>query len=282
MSFTSKDTEEYEHYESYYFCNIIRNVLNNQSAYMRGLNDYHGDGRSIFFEKPFPKWSHFHDFIEFIVDSVYAEKLTHDNLDEQLNAFKQYSTSFSEPVDAAIVSFASLRRYFLAYLSDNDKNLKESCISDLEDFLCLFYEGELYKKYLEQTIKEIFYILFGDRSVLRLYNEMIAESRGLDFNPDDFNVKKTTKNEYLKRLTIPKWVQKAVYHRDKGRCVICKKDLTGLVNIYNKTNYDHIVPLARFGINDVSNIQLLCDTCNQQKKANNNNSSKDYFPWYPI
>jgi hypothetical protein len=282
MSFSRKETEEYEHHESYYFCNIIKNVLNEQGAYMRGLNDYLGDGRSVAFDLSFPKWSHFHDFIGFIIDSVYAENLDHENLKDRLEAFKRYKPSFSEPFEVAIVSFVRMRNYFQTYLSQTGKSLDKSRIADLEDFLCGFYEGVLFQEYKEKTIKEVFYILFGNRSVLKLYNEMIAEVRESDWDPEFYNSNVNTRNGYLRRVTIPKWVQKAVYHRDKGRCVICKKDVTGMINIYNKSNYDHIVPLARFGINDVSNIQLLCDTCNQQKKANNNNSSKDYFPWYPL
>ncbi|MBM6605642.1 HNH endonuclease [Enterobacteriaceae bacterium RIT814] len=282
MSFSRKETEEYEHHESYYFCNIIKNVLNEQGAYMRGLNDYLGDGRSVAFNLSFPKWSHFHDFIGFIIDSVYAENLDHENLKDRLEAFKRYKPSFSEPIDVAIVSFVRMRNYFQTYLSQTGKSLDKSGIADLEDFLCGFYEGVLFQDYKEKTIKEVFYILFGNRSVLKLYNEMIAEVRESDWDPEFYNSNVNTRNGYLRRVTIPKWVQKAVYHRDKGRCVICKKDVTGMINIYNKSNYDHIVPLARFGINDVSNIQLLCDTCNQQKKANNNNSSKDYFPWYRL
>lgn len=141
MSFSRKETEEYEHYESYYFCNIIKNVLNEQGAYMRGLNDYYGDGRSVAFDLGFPKWSHFHDFIGFIIDDVYAENLKHENLNDRLDAFKRYQPSFSKPVEGAIVSFVNIRNYFLTYLSETGKSLNDSGIADLEDFLCHFYDG---------------------------------------------------------------------------------------------------------------------------------------------
>lgn len=282
MSFTQKEIEEHEHYESYYFCNIIKNVLSNQSAYMRGLNDYYGDGQSLVFDKAFPKWSNFHYFIEFIIDSVYLESLNYNNLKTRLKALKNHAKDFGANPSDAVVSFNNIRQSYLLYLNKINVSLSVSTATELEGFLIDFYESLEFEEYKERTIKEVFYILFGDRFVLQLYNEMIAEVREGDWDSINYTESVTTKKGYLKRSAIPKWVQKAVYHRDKGRCVLCKKDLTGLINIYNKSNYDHIVPLARFGINDVSNIQLLCETCNQKKNANNNQSSKDYFPWYVI
>ncbi|MBV4522630.1 HNH endonuclease [Pseudomonas sp. SWRI74] len=71
----------------------------------------------------------------------------------------------------------------------------------------------------------------------------------------------------MKRVTIPKWVRRAVFYRDRGRCVLCDKDLFGQINLENHKNYDHIVPLAKHGLNDTSNIQLLCKECNQMRST---------------
>ena len=48
---------------------------------------------------------------------------------------------------------------------------------------------------------------------------------------------------------------------------------------YNKVHYDHIVPLDQGGINDVSNIQLLCEKCNLTKgtKSITNNIYQNWF-----
>lgn len=70
-----------------------------------------------------------------------------------------------------------------------------------------------------------------------------------------------------KRIYIPEWVKRAVLFKDKGCCVFCKMDLAGLYSLMedNEKQFDHIVPVNEVGINDVCNIQLLCQVCNLGK-----------------
>lgn len=72
------------------------------------------------------------------------------------------------------------------------------------------------------------------------------------------------------RKNLPQWIKRAVFYRDNGKCVICQKDLSGLIDVeeeYEK-QYDHIVPLEEGGLNDISSIQLMCSCCNQKKGVN--------------
>ncbi|MDO2402199.1 hypothetical protein, partial [Enterobacter hormaechei] len=55
-----KQFEEYLFHDTYYFCHCVKNILCDQTSYMRGLNDFHGDGRVTSFSIAFPKYSHFH------------------------------------------------------------------------------------------------------------------------------------------------------------------------------------------------------------------------------
>ncbi|MBR8836586.1 MAG: HNH endonuclease [Stigonema ocellatum SAG 48.90 = DSM 106950] len=62
------------------------------------------------------------------------------------------------------------------------------------------------------------------------------------------------------RIPIPKEVRKYVYQRDKYHCQSC-----GKTHLDTDLTIDHIIPLARGGTNDISNLQTLCFTCNQRK-----------------
>ena len=79
-----------------------------------------------------------------------------------------------------------------------------------------------------------------------------------------------------KKVHIPKWVQRAVFYRDKELYVICNKDLTGLIDVEENFDkqIDHIVSLEEVGLNDISNMQLMC------KKCNNKRGSKSYTTTY--
>ena len=83
----------------------------------------------------------------------------------------------------------------------------------------------------------------------------------------------------LPRVTIPKWVRKAAYCRDRGRCVFCNRDLTGIINLDLDEHFDHIVPLAIGGINDPSNIQLSCSHCNRRKSKKPATAYR-YMEWW--
>ena len=124
---------------------------------------------------------------------------------------------------------------------------------------------------------EVFYILFANRQFLLEFNNLTAETI-LD---TEFPQKHLTPKGTIKRVAIPKWVKDAVFHREKGRCVFCNTDLTGLVNTLTNSNYDHIVPLDLHGTNDPCNIQLTCEKCNKTKTNKDGTTSNKYIPWWP-
>lgn len=128
----------------------------------------------------------------------------------------------------------------------------------------------------EKLCDDVFYILFSNRILLQQFNLVISR----EFEKFKFLKTELSANGKIKRIGIPNWVKKAVYHRDKGRCVMCTTDLSGVINKLEPQNFDHIVPLDLFGVNDPTNIQLLCKRCNSQKLNRNTNSSSFYQHWF--
>jgi 5-methylcytosine-specific restriction endonuclease McrA len=63
-------------------------------------------------------------------------------------------------------------------------------------------------------------------------------------------------------------------------CALCQRDLSRLVAVEPEQNYDHMVPLSRGGLNDVTNIQLLCSPCNVAKGDAAGSTSCRYERWF--
>jgi 5-methylcytosine-specific restriction endonuclease McrA len=74
------------------------------------------------------------------------------------------------------------------------------------------------------------------------------------------------------RIPIPLEVRKFVFQRDKFQCQSC-----GKVAGETQLTVDHIIPLARGGKNDISNLHTLCLTCNQRKADKIDSRFRRYF-----
>ncbi len=74
------------------------------------------------------------------------------------------------------------------------------------------------------------------------------------------------------RINIPPEVRKYVFERDSDKCKGCGKN-----QLETQLTIDHIIPFARGGQNDMSNLQTLCCACNQQKKHQLDSRFRRYF-----
>ena len=128
----------------------------------------------------------------------------------------------------------------------------------------------------EKICDDVFFILFSNRRLLHKFNETLSR----DFKEFNFSKDQLTSKGRLKRKPFPQWLKKAIYHRDKGRCSFCTTDLTQVINLETQDNYDHIIPLDLFGVNDPTNIQLVCKKCNLSKRNKNSEVGTKYQQWF--
>ncbi len=230
-----------------------------------------------------------------IIDKAVTHQVELFNFDE--NYFLFSSTKFSRDTILHQYIVCELTNYYSGDFRHNGENFDEERMQDWYD---LFYEYsievnefdfeseelDIYDWYCEnrecfcdlfdEMADEVFHLLFINRGFLLRFNNLITETVKEFKYPKEF----LNKNGRIKRQAIPKWLQKAIYHRDKGRCVFCNTDLTGIVNSLSIINFDHIVPLDKFGINDPSNIQLCCERCNKSKKNKEGQTTNNYSFWW--
>lgn len=279
-------------YETYYFANMVRNILHDQFAYIRFLNDFYGDGKHLEFSVPFPRLSAFHSFIGFVLDDVLIDPVEDLNLKEKQETERRFSSlpdllkphPSKLPISEAFDYYEINHTPFSEWLAEKGSRFSEAT----EDDVCEYYsdlrlEGP-FDSLLEKVMHEVFFILFQNRSLLMLFNEMMARQisdTSIEEIPSELGRYFASAGK-LKRFSIPSWVQRAIYFRDRGLCVLCHRDLSGIVCIGNLENFDHIVPLALGGLNDVTNIQLLCKECNSQKLHHTCATSDFYEAWYPL
>lgn len=231
----------------YYFANAIHNIIRDSQSYIRGIEDILGDMQTLNLMRSFHRFTNLHHFSEVIIRMIIEEEA--DHLDEKPAHFLR------EFLRASAVPFGP------------------DDLSDQDSFFTYTSESDRYHTAIEDLTDEVFHVLFNDLQFLQRFNRLCANY----IDGSGFGEELRTRKGHLKRVALPVWVRKAIFHRDKGECRDCKRSLALIVNQIETERYDHIVPLARFGANDITNIQLLCEPCNLKKSAKDMSVS----PLYP-
>jgi hypothetical protein len=163
----------------------------------------------------------------------------------------------------------------LAFPADAEKRILDGMESD-EDKGAVW---EVISKAMEKIeVPSIFHTLYSDRNFIATFQydlQKCVRERGHSVLGAQL-----TKNGTIPRVHLPKWLAKAVFFRDQGKCQLCDKDISGLRSPFDEVHLDHIVPLADFGNNDPTNFQLVCRECNLAKGAKTHLDQARFVPYW--
>lgn len=232
----------------YFYAHVVFNLVRSKFGFLRNFEDMFGDMATSNWCSPYPKFTNPHQFIVTIVDSILFEDPTGDGGDDH-----------------------SLRDFCNHYRVDTTEIdwYDEDQLYDLRQWAD-------YGNALDALADEVFHIMFPDVVFCQAFNALVASyvpRYGEAFGQGD---KLFTSRGLLKRQHVPQFAKKAIYHRDKGECRNCKKRLDRTLAVSLQENYDHIIPLRAGGVNDLTNLQLLCDRCNSEKADQEINVSNLY------
>jgi hypothetical protein len=283
---------------TYYFLSELEEYLTSDLILDRYLSDYFETAIWDYI-RPFPKWTALHMFsslfAEMVLDADFerASGVTYVRIGSCLSCVR-FPSSPAHLLAADLCKIHAIDSSTLDWSLEGLHIARECCLkngqtmigSDLEDDWSDWKLQESYEILLSQIAEEMFFVLFANRNFLRTFNEHMAHRiRHLD-DPcgssahllDDRNSDQVK----LVRKNPPEWAKRAVFFRDRGYCCTCGRNLENSYSPINNAEYDHIIPLAVGGMNDVTNLQLLCKSCNNSKHAHIADCSDIYERWYPI
>ena len=252
----------------YYICQMVDRSLDG-FGFERNIEDFMGDMACSRLLNNFPKFTPLHEYIEEVVTDVIWEERDAD--EEELLDENNIRWGKRLWVDHLLHAHGFQESY-LDWARNNGAD------RTVENYLSYLQSKDILPALSDRVAKEAFHVLFSNRKVLKNFGKRAAHyvlETAPSFYPDRF-----TDSGRLGRVTIPQWAKNAVFHRDKGICVKCKADLTRLINQQNALHYDHVIPLAKGGMNDVTNLQLLCESCNAAKSHQLVPHSTVYESWY--
>lgn len=271
---------------TYFYAEIIQKTINqyDPSNYFSEVSRFF-DLIDVLFEnieyekliKPNKK-TLLHDFIELVIEKDLNDYLfTHIIDDLRCNIYNK-----NNPISL----YCSEYKIEFLDLSDQvneDNEFKNDEIWQMwSDYCYMDIPNEIFPNLISKIRIEVFEILFGNRVFLKNFNLLLSQKiKEIPFCEDNADILKS--GGVLQRCTYwPKWLEKALYYRERGKCAICSCDLTGLLDTDAKPNIDHIVPLALGGTNDPTNFQWICFICNNTKLGHTVITKNRYNTYWDI
>ncbi len=258
--------------ELYLICQFVHEV----TGYANGVPTYNKNNEDELIPPNFFAYESFSDkLVHFLDDSFPKRTSFHLLIEECIVHLCEYQANQRHEIEVLgegflldkIIDDLGIRELDIDY-SGLNKRSNGNVMSRIEKDLRVSIPDMMGLSAVQLAAQQVFYILFGNRHTLQKFNILCSAIRSKH------------RYENSKRCYINRWAERAVFYREKGKCALCMKDVSGTVNTENRLNFDHIVPLAKGGLNCVTNLQILCAGCNASKGARSEGTSYSYSPWY--
>jgi len=144
--------------------------------------------------------------------------------------------------------------------------------------------AEKMEEFKPNTIHSAFHVLMQNKIFLRDFHERIAQyiERDKDQLHNLFPDSISPLGKIKRMSSWPTWLKRGIFFRDKGVCTLCRNPLAGDLFLGIDPDMDHTVPLDRHGNNDPSNLQILCNKCNNKKRNSSNATSSFDIPFWNL
>lgn len=285
MSFFRKQYN-FNFYATYYYAEIVQKVVNEYdlSNFLSEVGSFFNVIDSLFEEMDYEKLvkpkrkTLLHDFIELIILSdlnnylfTYIIDDLRANIYNKNNRIALYCSEYQ-------IEYLDLSNQ----INEDNEFQNEEAWLEWSDFCYYNIPNEIFESLIPQISLEVFEILFQNRIFLKKFNILLSQKiKEIPLCEDNEDILKS--EGVLHRCTYwPTWLEKALFYRERGKCAICSRDLSGLIDTDTKPNIDHIVPLALGGTNDPSNFQWICFTCNNQKLGHTIITTNKYNTFWDI
>lgn len=281
---------------------LLDSFVSRASILTASFSDHFQEGLEYYLA-PFSQWSALHTYIEYFIREVLSEDFDRASSLQYARKADCQGHYYCPASPAYLLCTDMLKQHDLdhgnladelenwveigtCYCANSGQAVPDSDSPDWDRIWEDFLVGDAHATLIDNLAEEVFFVVFANRTFLYKFNlhmaSYVQHATPFDWVDDADRLFRRDVSGVLKRAAIPTWAQRAVFFRDRGRCCFCERDLGGTYSPVSRSQYDHIVPLAAGGLNDVSNLQLLCNDCNRTKSAEMARPSQVYDRWFPV
>jgi len=155
--------QDMDYFETYYFANIIHNVISDPLPYIRNMEEFHGDMKYANFLKPFPRYSSLHLFVEHIFWNLLDEQ-TNDKVVRKALTERDNDLWVNRDLKHHKMPHLEFREWLRVNLID-ECDADQDCLIEYHHFLMNEGDCQL-EKLNDQMVKEVFFLMFLNRGFL--------------------------------------------------------------------------------------------------------------------